>query len=203
MPETVRSRIEQDAIVLALYESATRQAKELVPGSYRDDVIQILMVDCLKSLRYGLWTDPPEGLDGFVEDALRRRRTSHRRKRLRRMIRDYEQVMALSGIENEWMSGEHAVEGDRLSAFVRRVYRGLPALWVRAHKLIRVDHLTYVEAARRLRTSPKCVNHYVTAVQNAFREALPEIGIEPQCSTRGARRSAPSGIEQDEGRRVA
>ena len=157
MPETVRSRAEQDAIVLAIYASAIRQAKELVPGSYRDDVVQILMVDCLKSLRYGLWADPPEGLDAFVEDSLRRRRTSHRRKRLRRMIRDFEQVTALSGMENEWMSSEHAVEEDRLSGFVRRVYRRLPSLWVRAHKLIRVEHLTYAEALhnRGLRFGPR------------------------------------------------
>jgi DNA-directed RNA polymerase specialized sigma24 family protein len=207
MPETVRSKAEQDAIVLAIYASATRQARELVPNSYRDDVVQILMVDCLKSLRYGLWIDPPEGLDPFVEDCLRKRRTSHRRNRLRRMIRDFEQVIALSGIENEWMSGEHAVEEDRLSAFTRRVYRRLPALWVRAHKLIRVKHLTYAEAARKLRTSPKCVHNYVTAVQTAFREALPEIGIEPHCSARGGRRldsdSATGPIDQGETRLTA
>jgi DNA-directed RNA polymerase specialized sigma24 family protein len=206
MPETVRSREEQDATVLAIFATATRQARDLVPNSYRDDVVQILMVDCLKSLRYGLWTDPAEGLDRFVEDSLRRRRTSHRRKRLRRMIRDFEQVMALSGIENEWMSSDYGVDEDRLGAFVRRVYRRLPARWVRAHKLIRVEHLTYAEAARKLRTSPKCVNHYVTAVQNVFREALSEIGVEPQSSTRGGQAPrSPSLIDEipDEANRLS
>jgi len=104
------------------------------------------------------------------------------------MIRSLEYLTSISCIEPEWMSLENPVREKELAEFVRRVQGTLPARWVRAHELVRKDGMTYVQAAKKLRTTIKHVHTYVTAVQNAFRAALPSIGIVPQKSARGGDR---------------
>jgi DNA-directed RNA polymerase specialized sigma24 family protein len=188
MSDARLSRTQQDAIVLEIFALATRHAETLVPCSYRDDVVQDLVLECLKGLRYGVWDVPHEALEEYVESCLRNRRTSHRRSRLRAMIRHLEYLTSMSGVESEWMSPEHPLEEARLREFVRRVRRKLPALWVRAHGMVRDKRMRYAEAARKLHTTSKCVHNYVTAVQNAFRQAMPTIGIEPKKSERGGQR---------------
>jgi DNA-directed RNA polymerase specialized sigma24 family protein len=196
MPHVRLSRTEQDAIVLEIFALANKHAQTLVPSSYRDDVVQDLVLECLKGLRYGVWDVPHEERNGYVEACLRTRRTSHRRSRLRAMIRHLEYLTSMSGVELEWMSLEGPPEEAQLREFVRRVRRKLPALWVRAHGLVRDKGMTYAEAARKLHTTSKCVHNYVTAVQNAFRLVLPSIGIEPQKSARGGRRQPEAQTHQ-------
>jgi DNA-directed RNA polymerase specialized sigma24 family protein len=188
MPHARLSRTQQDAIVLEIFALATRHAETLVPSSYRDDVVQDLVLECLKGLRYGVWDVPSEELDEYVENCLGNRRASHRRSRLRAMIRQLEYLGATGDAPREWMSQDHKLEEDRLRDFARQVRRTLPAKWVRAHAMVRDERMTYAEVARKLKTTAKCVHNYVTAVQNAFRQALPSIGIEPQKSARGGLR---------------
>jgi DNA-directed RNA polymerase specialized sigma24 family protein len=190
--EIQRSKTEQDAILLELYVLAERHAKQWVGSQTRDDVVQELALGWLRALRRGRWTAPTEGLDRYVERRIIGRRIERLRSGARDARRDAHYLAAIIGTSCDLIAPGHGLDEAQLERFVRRIRRKLPALWVRAHKLVRVERLTYAEAARKLCTTPKCVHNYVTAVQNAFRNALPEIGIEPQAATRGGSRAEPA-----------
>jgi DNA-directed RNA polymerase specialized sigma24 family protein len=188
MRKTVQlSESVQDSILMRLIGVAWVKVLRLVRACYRDDMVQDLIAEWLAALRAGTWNYPPEGLDEYVESAVRQRLTGNLRHRQRSLHRDHVHAEIIAGAPREWMSQDLKIESDRLDAFAEAVRATLPRKYVRAHRMVRDDGLTYAEAARRLRTSVASIHKYVTVVQRTFRAALRGSGVEPMPSVRGGR----------------
>jgi DNA-directed RNA polymerase specialized sigma24 family protein len=178
---------EQDAILMRLIGVAWVKVLELVRHCYREDMVQDLVVEWLADLRAGTWSHPPEGLDAYVENAVRQRRVESFRHRRRTLQRDAIHLEIISGAPREWMSQDLKLEADRLDAFADAVRATLPRRYVRAHRMVRDDGMSYAEVARTLRTSVASIHKFVAIVQRAFRKALRGTGAEPMPSVRGGR----------------
>ena len=185
------SESEQDAILMRLVGVAWVKVLELVRGCYREDMVQDLVVEWLACLRAGTWSNPPEGLDKYVEKAVRNRRIEDFRRRRRTMRRDAVHLEVIAGAPREWMSQDLKLEADRLDAFADAVRATLPRKYVRAHRMVREDGITYAEVAKTLRTSVASIHKFVAVVQRTFREAARGTGVEPMRSVRGGRPPRP------------
>jgi DNA-directed RNA polymerase specialized sigma24 family protein len=181
---------EQNAIVLEIFDLATKRASDVIWSAYREDLVHDLVLECLEDLRGGLWDVPRSELARFVERRVRNRRAGCQRKRRRQLIRDRKHLEAITEVPREWMSQELKHEELRFRRFIAENLSVLNPKWVRAHRLVREDNLTYAKAAKALRVSVSAVHKYIACVQRAFRESLPSIGVASPTSTHGGRPAA-------------
>jgi DNA-directed RNA polymerase specialized sigma24 family protein len=185
------SRKEQDAVLLEIYDLARKHAEEWISAHYREDIVQDVALECLEHLRGGTWATPELGLDRFVELEILNRCVKRRRSRRSGERRDGKYLATITDAPREWMSQELKTEEDRLRDFAAAVRKTLRKGAVRAHLLVRDDHMTYAQAGKQLRVSRERVHERVKEVHRAFRNALPEIGIKAPTSTRGGRPARP------------
>lgn len=187
------SRKEQDAVLLEIYGLASKHANEWIHAHYREDIVQDVALDCLERLREGTWVTPVFGLDRFVELEILNRCVKRRRSRGAAERRDARYLAAITDVPREWMSQELKAKEDQLREFAASVRKTLRKSAVRAHLMVRDDHMTYAAAAKRLRVTRERIHTHIKTVHQAFRTALPAIGIEPPTSRRGGRptRSIP------------
>jgi DNA-directed RNA polymerase specialized sigma24 family protein len=196
MPNLDRlSQTTQDQILLALYELAKAKVEELVPGCYCEEVVHELAAVWLERLRAGRWDLAREDWEDFVVEEIRNRRVEDTRARKRTLARDGLHLQVISDAPREWMSQDLKIEEERLREFLDRVRATLPPKCVRAHAMIRDDKMTYAQVAKKLRVSERRVHEYVKTVHQAFRAALPSVGMTAPKAPRGGRRKATTEVD--------
>jgi DNA-directed RNA polymerase specialized sigma24 family protein len=198
-------RAAQNAILMEVYALAQHHAIDLVRSQYREDIVQNFALACLRSLRDGTWDVSPDGIDLFVRMSLINRRVTNRKSRKRDLNRSTEYLATDTDLPSEGLRMHSELEDHLLDRWANGVRATADKKALRAHRMVRESHMTYVEVAAELGAPVRRVHEYVKIVQRAFREALPTIEIDPPTSARGGRVSQQawrSTICQSRGKQV-
>jgi RNA polymerase sigma-70 factor (ECF subfamily) len=165
-------------LLVQVIEIARDAAARIVSGDDADDVVQQVVMDCLIRMREHRWKVSREHLTGVVRRMVLWRAIDGWRTRGRRRARETEHARELSEGTHAWMSPDLMHEDRELRDLQEQTLGAIPRVCRRAYVMVRLEDLSYEEAAERLGVSPRTVKSHVARAQRRFREELERLGIQ-------------------------
>jgi RNA polymerase sigma-70 factor (ECF subfamily) len=178
MPSPLRTRSQQDSLLLLVFESAREFAAAQADADDAEDIASEVVSRCIAKLRSRRWGRVPKNPGGFVRkltndatvDFHRRKKAEHRLERL------FEEARLSD--EPEWLSVEREWDEASIDEYQAQVMDTLPRRCKLAYYLVRVEGDTYAEAAGRMGVSARTVGKYIVRAHAAFRRDLRLLGVE-------------------------
>jgi len=166
----------EHALVLAT-SIARDAASRIIDTEDAADIAQQVVMDCLIRMRDGRWNVALADMPRVVRRMVLSRAIDGWRAHSRRRAREREHARESSEGARAWMSPDLMYEDGELRDLQEQMLAGIPRVCRRAYLMVRLEQLTYEEAAERLGVSPRTVESHVVRAQRRFRKELERCGI--------------------------
>jgi RNA polymerase sigma factor (sigma-70 family) len=181
MPSRLRTKAEQNVLLLKIHAKARSFAIGEVNPDDVDDITSEVVLHCLARLRSRKWRKLPKNLQAFVRkltsDTVA---TFYRKEKSKRGAeREFRRARRLS--DPEWMSADALEQEASIADLQADILKMLPQRCRQAYELVRMQDASYKEAARCMGVSTATVGQYIVQAQHAFRDVLhkPHVGKKP------------------------
>jgi RNA polymerase sigma-70 factor (ECF subfamily) len=186
MPDSHQSSNADERLILEIYRVA-RQLAARKKGKDLDDVVQAIVADCLVRIRAGAFGEAPLDPAAYVATLVRRYAASGYRAAKVRRGQEKLARRDRKSAPPAWMAPDRFAEEEELRSLQDEVMARMPYKRRLCYRLVRLDGLSYEEAATRLGVSTECVHKHVVRAQQGFRAEIASRGIELTWSPRGGR----------------
>jgi RNA polymerase sigma-70 factor (ECF subfamily) len=201
MPDSCQSSNDDERLILEIYRLAAELAARNKRARDPDDVVQSIVADCLVRLRAGVFGEAPLDPAAYAATLVRRYAASAYRAAKIRRGQEKDFLRDRKSAPPAWMAPDRFTEEEELRALQDGVMARMPYKRALCYRLVRLDGLSYEEAAARLGVSTECVHKHVVRAQQRCRAEIASLGIELTWSSHGGRPScawrrpngAPSG----------
>jgi RNA polymerase sigma factor (sigma-70 family) len=184
------SEVDQDRLLLEIYDLLPRFVMLKVREEDVDDVVQDIATDCLVKLRTGVWTEWPENIHGLAWTLVKNHVIDRRRRSSARDEYDAEHLHDRAARHPAWASPVHASDDQAIHEFQERLLDDFSARARTVFCMVRDEGASYREVAEALHISRETVHNDIRAVRQAFRAALLLQGIDIPFRRAGGRLGA-------------
>ena len=177
MLDSITSEVDQDALLLGIYELAPHFVRGQVARQDIEDVVHDIALEWLIKLRSGNWATSPDNFQAFVRALVKNHVIDRRRSRRRAKAHDGEYHRVRTAVVPAWVSPDRSNDEDVHERIRRELLRSLPPRCKSALRLVREEGVTYKEAAELLGISTETVRTHVARGEKKLRARLKDLGF--------------------------